>query len=171
MRTAPLALACLALPAVAKPPAKKPAPARGRTLVADKARIKQMHDYDVKFGLGLPIVAQKGSASEIKNKWTEAFDVSPPLIDWVTDYGEAEGSAYRVRLSLINWPDGNKRSLYSDEHKRELFRGLFRHLYKLAGKQADELLKSAEVQALEAEFGSKIDEGGFDFPLKLSIKG
>ena len=41
-----------------------------------------------------------------------------PAVEWVTDYGEAEGSAYRMRLSLINWPEGGKRSLYTDEQNR-----------------------------------------------------
>src|SRR5205085_1092889 len=115
------------------PAAKKPAPKKGTQVSARPERIKQVHDFDVKWGLGLPIVSQKGSASEIKNKWTEPFDVAPPVIDWVTDYGEAEGSAYRVRLSLINWPGGSMRSLYSDEQKTTLFRNLVGHLYELAG--------------------------------------
>jgi hypothetical protein len=170
MRTTVLAvsLALMALPVHAKKPPPKP---KGLQIAARPDRIKQMHDYDVKWGLGLPIVAQKGSASEISNKWTKPFDVSPPVLEWVTDYGEAEGSAYRVRLSPIKWPDGSTRSLYTDEHKRELFKNLVGHLYKLAGKDLEKLLSSAEGQALAAEFKQKIDEGGFDFPMKIVVKG
>jgi hypothetical protein len=171
MRTLAVAVIfAVAAPALAAPPKKKPAP-RTTVLAARPERIKQLHDFDLKWSLGLPIVAQKGSASEISNKWTKPFDVSPPVIDWVTDYGEAEGSAYRVRLSLIAWPDGKKASLYSDEQKRELFDNLFKHLYKPLPKDVKHLLESAELKALAVEFAGKIDEGGFDFPMKISVKG
>src|SRR5512140_3439545 len=108
MRTAlALVIAALASPAFAKPPPKKPAPAKAIVLTAKQDRIKKMHDFDVKWAIGLPIVAHKGSASEVKNKWTEPFDVSPPILEWVTDYGEAEGSTSRIQLSKIHWPDGS----------------------------------------------------------------
>jgi hypothetical protein len=173
MRNAPLAIlvAALALPALAKPAPKKPAAKKPQEITAKKDRIKQMHDFDIKFDLGLPIWSHGGASSEVKTKWTEPFRVSPPLLDWVTDYGEAEGSAYRVRLSHIKWPDGQVKSLYDEAHTKELFKNLVGHLYKLTGKELEKVLGSPEGQQLFTDFSTKIDDGGFDFPMKIVLKG
>src|SRR5262249_22126287 len=140
-------------------------------ITAKQDRIKQLHDYDVKWGLGLPIFAHKGTGSDLSNKWTKSIFVTPAVAEWVTDYGEAEGRASRVRLSLINWPDGTKKSLYTDDQKKQLFKSLFGHIYKLSGKELERVLAAPEVQQLATDFATKIDEGGFDFPMKISLKG
>ena len=44
------------------------------------------------------------------------------------------------------------------------------HLYKLSGPELDKVVASPEGKALQAKFASDIDDGGFDFPMKVAIK-
>lgn len=170
------AAAMLGAPTIAlakpPPPKKQTSRAREHVLTAKQDRIKQLHDQAIKWKLGLPRFTFGHGYSTLSTKFTPEFRVSPPVDGWVTDYGEADGSAYRIRLSLINWgTEEGKRSLYTDAQKIEVFKNLVGHLYKLAGADLDKVVKSPEGQALQGEFASKIDDGGFDFPMKLTIKG
>jgi hypothetical protein len=158
-----LSVLSLAAPdASAKP---KPGPVV-KKIPANQARIKQMHDAKVKRGTGLPTFSFGRGYSTIETKFHEPFRVSPP-VEWVTDYGEADGSAYRVRLSQINFPDGKKRSLYTDAQKAEVFKNLVGHLYALKGPQLDKVLASSDGKELFAKFREGIDGPGFDFPMAI----
>ena len=130
-------------------------------------RIKQLRDSKVKTALGLPTFTFGRGYSTISNKWTPPFRVSPPVEGWVTDSGEADDSAYRVRLAEIRFPDGTRRSLYTPAQKQELFKNLIGHLYLLSGKRLDQALGLAENRALFQRFDAGIDGPGFDFPFKI----
>jgi len=168
MRAVLLALAMfsLAAPSFAKPKARQKAPAAKKIKVV-RAKVEAMHNAKVKRDLGLPTAAFGSGYSHITTKWHD-LKVSPPVDGWVTDYDEAEGSAYRVRLSRITFPGGEKRSLYTDDQKTEVFKNMIGHLYNLKGPALAKVLGGAEGKALFEKFKEGIDEGGFDFPMALT---